>query len=115
MPGSSLEAECGAEAGQSLEASISWCLGDVRGEGALPPENLISELGTEVLMPQSRWGAELAAAPRPLVSSCADWALAPFSQAGLIFFLFRYGNAAAEGLNVAERLMQEHRQLPSHR
>lgn len=58
--------------------------------------------------------AELALAPGLLVSSCVDWALAPFSQAGLVF-LFRYGNVAAEGLNVAESLMQEPGQLPSHR
>lgn len=37
---------------------------------------------------QSRLVAELAPAPRPLVSFHVDWALAPFSQAGLVFFFF---------------------------
>ena len=64
--------------------------------------------------PQSQLVAELPPPPRPLVSFRIDWALVPFSQAGLVFS-FWYGNVAAGGLNVAERRTQDHRQLPSHR
>lgn len=56
------------------------------GEGSLPFEGLISELGSELPTVPEPAAGRAASSSRPLVSLCIEWALPHFPKLGSFLF-----------------------------